>query len=61
MNARKNLLELIKIAGYHGDHRTGARLYCESRMSRKAYDDAWQLGQKLKANGAKCLCRECNI
>jgi hypothetical protein len=61
MNARKNLLERIKVAGYHGHYREGTRLYCENRISRKVYEEAWQLGRALKANGAKCTCRECEV
>ena len=59
MSNRKTTLDLIRIAGYHNDTKAFTRLYCESRLSRTAANEAWQLGATQKIKGIKCNCVEC--
>ena len=56
---RKDALNWVKIAGYHNNSELGTRVYIESRLSRRAYDDAWASGMDAKRNGMPCTCREC--
>ena len=56
---RKELLEAIKVAGYHGDHEEAARLYVENRISRETFDKLLFIGQKMRASGVPCSCSEC--
>ena len=56
---RKDVLESIKLAGYHNDSRLFTRLLCENRISRKAADDAYRAGTILRGTGFVCTCSDC--
>ena len=56
---RKDAIALLTYAGYHEDSRTWTRIYCENRVSVQVAREAWRQGQKLKAKGMPCGCREC--
>ena len=60
MSNRKTTLDLIRIAGYHNDTKAFTRLYCESKLSRTAANEAWQVGATQKQNGIKCHCADCS-
>lgn len=59
MSARQRALEFAAIAGYHGDTARFTRLVVESRVARKALDQAWNLGKTAKEAGVGCHCAEC--
>jgi len=56
---RKDVLDLIRIAGYHEDERAYMRLYCETRIGRAAAREAYETGLRQKAGGMKCSCFHC--
>lgn len=56
---RKDALEHIKVAGYHGDSRGALRIYTEARISHSAYTAAYAAGQRLKNDGVACGCIDC--
>jgi hypothetical protein len=60
MSARKHTLQLMKVAGYHGDTKGFARMYIENSISRLAADTAFYEGVNQRKAGAKCTCSECN-
>jgi|LGOV01.1.fsa_nt_gb hypothetical protein len=49
MNKRETLLELIRVEyAKHGEATAKAvRLYCENRISKKAFDDAAKRGMEM--------------
>jgi len=55
MTKRQILLEHIKIAGYNGDYKKAMQLYCENRISRQAFDTAFNLGIRMKEKEIKAL------
>ena len=59
MRRREQVLDSIKVAAYHNDDRHVIRLYVENRISRAAMEQARADGQRAKAAGVRCLCREC--
>jgi hypothetical protein len=59
MSKRSLVLDAIKMAGYHEDHRTAMRLYVEQPVSWKAYRDAWEKGRLAKLAGIRCTCPDC--
>lgn len=59
MNKRDNAIVTMRIAGYHNDSRLWTETYIENRVSRRVADKAWLDGQRQKANGARCNCRDC--
>lgn len=59
MSNRQSLFALIRVAGYHDDLKAGARLFCENRISRAAYDEQFNKGRQMRANGVKCGCSDC--
>ena len=60
---RKNRLEAIRVAAYHGDLETATRLFIEGtggqRVSMEAYRDALRKGREQRAVGTPCTCLEC--
>lgn len=56
---RADALAWIRIAGYHSDSTAAMRIYVESRISRRAFDDAWAAGEKQRAAGVRCGCIRC--
>lgn len=56
---RKDVLEWIRIYGYHFDERSALRLYTENRVSYKAYRQAYDAGVRARYNGVPCSCRRC--
>lgn len=56
---RQDVLDHIRIAGYHEDQKTYIRLYTENRVS--AGDAAWayERGIMQKRSGMKCACHLC--
>ncbi len=56
---RKDALIMAKIAGYHEDIKGGTRILIESRISRAAYDYAFESGRAAKRNGVTCGCPSC--
>jgi transposase len=57
---RKDVLELIKVAGYHNDTKTHTRLYVENRISMSSANEYWSMGVQAKKNGIKCNCNSCH-
>ena len=51
MTKRERLLEAIRIAAYEQDDRTAVRIYVENRISRKAYQEAYDKGKAQRGNG----------
>jgi hypothetical protein len=56
---RKDVLALIRVAGYHADQRSFIRLYAGNRISYQAATEAYHEGAKLKEAGMRCTCLEC--
>jgi hypothetical protein len=56
---RADVLAHIRIAGYHDDQATRVRLMVESRVSRRAADDAWSIGRVQRRLGIPCGCIHC--
>ena len=56
---RVDLLNAVRIAGYHDDGSTGTRLLIESSLSMTVYLRTFREGQRMRAAGVRCLCREC--
>lgn len=59
MTKREIALANARVAGYHQDRRTFTRLRVESRVHVQYLNAAWHAGQKAKAAGVPCDCREC--
>lgn len=59
MTKRETVLQLVKVAGYHGDFRAATRLLAENPISRKSYNDAWFAGVEAKRAGQPCGCYQC--
>lgn len=57
---RSVLLAALRVAGYHDDVRAWVRLYTENRVSRQVANEQWQLGKRMRSNGVRCSCYECN-
>ena len=57
---RSTATDLMRVAGYHGDTRTFARLLVEQSVSRFTSLEAWRSGERAKAAGVKCTCIVCN-
>lgn len=57
---RKDALNALRFAGYHGDHGTATRLYIENRISRDSANAAFYEGARAKKNGMPCGCKECS-
>ena len=56
---RKDVLDLIRIAGYHDDREEFMRLFCENRVRYAAALAAYDVGVGQKASGMKCACFHC--
>lgn len=56
---RKDALFFARVAGYHNDTKAGTRILVESRISRKAYNQAFNSGASQRANGIPCFCTKC--
>ncbi len=56
---RKDAINHIKFAGYHGDNARATRLYIENRISIAVVKAAYREGAQCKANGMKCTCYDC--
>lgn len=56
---RATLNGLIYFAGYHEDTATGTRLLIENRISRAAYDLAFNAGRDARKSGQRCACTAC--
>ena len=61
MSRRETMLTLARVAGYHDDAKTFTRLRIESRVSLPFLHEAWMAGQRAKAAGVKCPCRDCEV
>lgn len=59
MTKRDGALARMRVAGYHNDQRARVVLLVESRVNRKAMDDAWASGVNAKAAGVRCDCFHC--
>jgi hypothetical protein len=60
MATRKQILESIKVAGYHHDDQAFLRLYTENRLSYTAAQAARMAGIRARQQGMKCSCYACN-
>lgn len=58
---REHALAYLRIAGYHGDRAAFVRLYVENKISRAKAEEAFRLGQTMRADGARCDCHECKM
>lgn len=56
---RKEVLDRMKVAGYHNDKATLTRLYIENRVSFTVANETFQKGVQARKNGVKCNCIEC--
>jgi hypothetical protein len=56
---RKTAIQVIKVAGYHGDTKTFMRTYCENRISFAVADNFFRNGKQAKLAGMKCDCNQC--
>lgn len=61
MNNREIVLQLVKVAGFHNDTREGTRLFIQNKLSKKAYEAAFNAGREEKKNGGKCSCKQCAV
>ena len=59
MASRKQLLESLKIAGYHKDDHSFLRLYTENRISYAAAQAARTAGIRARQQGLRCTCHAC--
>lgn len=57
---RTQVLDLMRIAGYHGDQKTFTRLYVENRVKLTDANRAYIAGVDQKKTGMKCSCPQCN-
>jgi hypothetical protein len=57
--ARTQILERIKVAGYHQDHQAFLRLYREHRLSYAAAQAARTAGLRARQQGVTCACSAC--
>jgi hypothetical protein len=57
---RATRLELMKVAGYHDDRAGFTRLFVEGRVSMMVANERFRTGAKMKSNGVKCSCIDCN-
>ncbi|AWI53193.1 hypothetical protein DEH84_06930 [Aquabacterium olei] len=57
--SRADVLDWMRIAGYHADMRTFLRLYTENRISKRVADEAYRTGTRQKLAGMRCMCHEC--
>lgn len=56
---RKDALNLLKFAGYHGDNATFTRVLIEERVSRASAQEAYLTGARARRNGVACGCNDC--
>lgn len=56
---RHVLTTLLRVAGYHEDTSTLARLCIENPISKRAADEAFRSGRQARAAGVRCLCVDC--
>lgn len=59
MSKREQVLQAVKVAGYHEDRAMGTRLYVEGRISMASYLQAFNAGRRAKVAGVKCGCLDC--
>jgi hypothetical protein len=57
---RKDAINHILIAGYHGDNAAYTRLYIENRVSLDVAKAAFKQGTDMKEAGVGCSCSACN-
>jgi hypothetical protein len=57
---RTQILERIKVAGYHNDNQAFLRLYRDNRLSYTAAQSARYAGIRARQQGMKCTCYACN-
>jgi hypothetical protein len=57
---RKDALNYIRVAGYHGDNAAYTRLLIENRVSLNAAKAEFRRGADMKAAGVGCTCSACN-
>jgi hypothetical protein len=60
MATRTQILESIKVAGYHQDDQAFLRLYSENRISYTAAHAARMAGIRARQQGMTCACYACN-
>jgi hypothetical protein len=60
MATRKQILEAIKVAGYHNDDKAFLRLYTENHISYTAAQEARTKGIRARQQGVRCSCYACN-
>jgi hypothetical protein len=58
---RKDAINHIRVAGYHGDVQRGTRLYIENRVSYAAHLEAFREGAQARRSGMKCSCHDCAL
>lgn len=56
----EQIISLMRIAGYHDDKAKFMRLYIEHRIAFAKAQSAFNEGRRLKQNGMRCTCHECN-
>lgn len=56
---RKDALNALRFAGYHGDNARATVLYIENRVSIAAANEAFAQGARAKRNGIPCGCNDC--
>lgn len=59
MSKRDQIIQRIRVAGFHGDQRAFMRLYVENRIDIRVARAAYREGEWGKTNGVKCGCAEC--
>ena len=57
---RRQTLDRVRMAGYHGDRARATRLYVEGRAAIGAVQLAYAEGERAKAAGVRCACRKCS-
>jgi len=56
---RKDVLNAIRVAGYHGDRERGILLYLKNWISLPVYGREFDAGVAMRHNGVPCDCPEC--
>jgi predicted lipase len=56
---RQDAIALMRIAGYHSDSRSFARLFLENRVNKATADEAYVKGQQQRSAGMGCHCFKC--
>lgn len=56
---RKDVLMAIRVAGYHGDQKSGILLYVHNWVSLETYSREFNAGVEMRQMGVPCDCFKC--